>query len=247
MSARRSKIGRLPETLRNELNRRMLDGQQGPQLLPWLNSLPEAKAVIEAMPSAGGKKVGAFDDNNLSDWRLGGFQEWLQRREQLAETRELASYSMKLAKAAGGEISEGAAAMLAGELLSVMEELRAVRSSDSSDSSDPSEKLLALTKAIDSASRAIALVRAGDHSAAKLAMDRQKIRQADEALRLERIRLDAVLNKAAERLLDEALRLEAARIAGSNLSNAEKIAALRKAAFADVDALEASGAIQLPV
>ena len=30
------------------------------------------------------------------------------------------------------------------------------------------------------------------------------------------------------------------------MSNAEKIAALRKAAFADVDALEASGQVHLP-
>ena len=105
--ARRSKIARLTERTREELNRRLLDGQQGPEILPWLNSLPEAAAVIAAMPSAGGKKVGAFDDNNLSDWRLGGYQDWLRRREQLAEMREMASYSMKLAKAAGGESARG--------------------------------------------------------------------------------------------------------------------------------------------
>jgi hypothetical protein len=51
---------------------------------------------------------------------------------------------------------------------------------------------------------------------------------------------------AAERMLSEALRHRAEEIASSNLSNADKIAAMRKAAFADVDALQASGEVKLP-
>jgi len=51
---------------------------------------------------------------------------------------------------------------------------------------------------------------------------------------------------AAERMLSEALRHRAEEIAHSDLSNADKIAAMRKAAFADVDALQASGEVHIP-
>jgi len=52
---------------------------------------------------------------------------------------------------------------------------------------------------------------------------------------------------AAEKMLDTRLRQAADEInARADLSRAEKIAAMRKAAFSDVDALEASGEIELP-
>ena len=37
----RSKIGRLPFAVRNELNERIRDGAQGAELLDWLNGLKE--------------------------------------------------------------------------------------------------------------------------------------------------------------------------------------------------------------
>ncbi len=40
---RNGKIARLPRAIRDELNRRMDDGQTGQELLPWLNGLPQAK------------------------------------------------------------------------------------------------------------------------------------------------------------------------------------------------------------
>ena len=244
----RSKIGRLPLALREALNHRLLEGQTGPKILAWLNSLPEAATVIAEMPTAGGHTVTAFDDKNLSTWRLGAYARWLDHRDRIAQTKDLASYSVKIAKAAGGNITEGASAMLAGQLLEIIETLRDLRNPTDApdDPSDKSENLLALAKAIDSVTRSISSIRAGDHSAQKLELDRRKLNQADESLRLERRRLDALLDKAAERLLNESLRQQAAAIASSSMSNAEKIAALRKAAFADVDALEASGQVQIP-
>ena len=39
------KIARLPRAIRDELNRRMDDGQTGKELLPWLNGLPKSKTA----------------------------------------------------------------------------------------------------------------------------------------------------------------------------------------------------------
>jgi hypothetical protein len=73
---------------------------------------------------------------------------------------------------------------------------------------------------------------------AKLAEERQR-----EALRLE---IEKHELASAEKMLDKALQQRANEINASNLSQAEKIAAMRQAAFKDVEALQASGKLQIP-
>jgi hypothetical protein len=75
-SSRTGKIACLPEEIRDELNFRMADGIKGPELLPWLNSLPEARDVLA-------RRFGGRDINHqhLSAWRRGGFRDWMFRRE----------------------------------------------------------------------------------------------------------------------------------------------------------------------
>ena len=40
------KIARLPHAIRNQLNLRLQDGEQGKNLVQWLNSLTEVKFVL---------------------------------------------------------------------------------------------------------------------------------------------------------------------------------------------------------
>jgi hypothetical protein len=42
----KGKIGRLPHAVRQALNQRLRDSQPSDQILPWLNSLPEARQVL---------------------------------------------------------------------------------------------------------------------------------------------------------------------------------------------------------
>ena len=42
------KIGRLPHTIRDQLNRRFQNHEQGKTILPWLNQLPEVKTLLAA-------------------------------------------------------------------------------------------------------------------------------------------------------------------------------------------------------
>jgi hypothetical protein len=71
---RRGKIARLPQAIREELNQRLENGEQGGRLLEWLNALPEVKQMLEqdfeAQP---------ISDTNLSAWRNGGFRDWQAR------------------------------------------------------------------------------------------------------------------------------------------------------------------------
>ena len=88
MNARNGKIARLPRSVREELNERLEQSEQSPQLLSWLNALPEVKKILQndfaGLP---------ISPQNLSQWRQGGFQEWLARRdlcEDALEVRRLA-------------------------------------------------------------------------------------------------------------------------------------------------------------
>jgi len=77
----------------------------------------------------------------------------------------------------------------------------------------------------------------------KLIIARVKLDQKtqDQKLAREKFEMDV-----AKKLLDATFRAQANEIANSDLSNADKIAAMRKAAFADVDELQASGKVVIP-
>jgi hypothetical protein len=74
--SRNGKIGRLPRPVRDELNQRLLDGEPGRGLVQWLNELPEAKAALQR--EFGGRAV---TEQNLSEWKQGGFRDWLAKAE----------------------------------------------------------------------------------------------------------------------------------------------------------------------
>jgi hypothetical protein len=71
-TSRIGKIARLPHSIREQLNLKLHDGIPAKSILPWLNSLPEVKAILAA----------DFDNRpiskqNLSEWKHGGHRDWL--------------------------------------------------------------------------------------------------------------------------------------------------------------------------
>jgi len=65
---RTGKIARLPRKIREQLNRRLENGEPGNRLVEWLNSLPEVQKVLAA--DFDGEPV---SEPNLSRWRQGGY------------------------------------------------------------------------------------------------------------------------------------------------------------------------------
>jgi hypothetical protein len=66
------KIGRLPEDLQEELNRRLSANTPDAPLLQWLNSLPEVQVAL--LRDFDGQKI---TSRNLKAWKIGGYQEWV--------------------------------------------------------------------------------------------------------------------------------------------------------------------------
>jgi hypothetical protein len=83
---RRGKIARLPHELREELNRRLNDGERGKPLVTWLNGLPAVRAVLAR--EFAGKPI---REQNLSEWRQGGYRDWLAEETAIIEVREIAA------------------------------------------------------------------------------------------------------------------------------------------------------------
>ena len=86
MRTRTGKIARLPGAIRHELNHRLHNGALGRELVPWLNALPEVQRVLaERFASR------PITEDNLSEWRQGGFQDWLLQEERRVRLRELSN------------------------------------------------------------------------------------------------------------------------------------------------------------
>src|SRR5258708_24191444 len=76
MRTRVGKIARLPALIRNELNQRLQSGALAKHLVVWLNELPEAKKILAELFH--GQPV---SQQNISEWRQGGYQDWLCQME----------------------------------------------------------------------------------------------------------------------------------------------------------------------
>ncbi|HEX4119428.1 MAG TPA: hypothetical protein VH619_02275, partial [Verrucomicrobiae bacterium] len=83
-SSGRGKIAALDGDIRKELNVRLEDGQQAPEILPWLNGLHEVQEILKH-----GFKGVPISPQNLSAWRRGGFLFWLWQAELRQDTHLL--------------------------------------------------------------------------------------------------------------------------------------------------------------
>ena len=95
---RKSKIARLPRSIRDELNRRLDNGQPGIRLVEWLNSLPEAKEILvqnfQSRP---------ITPQNISEWKRGGYQDWAAQQERVASLQDFLADAKELGDAANPE------------------------------------------------------------------------------------------------------------------------------------------------
>ena len=110
--SRIGKIARLPKHIRDQLGRRLEDGEPGTDLVPWLNSLEPVQRVLK-------ERFGArpITEQNLSEWKQGGYLEWLRHQEVCSQVATLAEHHSDLEDAADGqEISDRFAGVVAAEL-----------------------------------------------------------------------------------------------------------------------------------
>jgi hypothetical protein len=115
-AARKGKIARLPKALRDEVCQRMEDGATYGSILTWLNELPEVKAMLEAQFKGDG-----VNEQNLTNWRQGGFLEWKTVQDRIAGMTRKQEFALDIVKAnEGGTMHEATLLMAASQLYDVL-------------------------------------------------------------------------------------------------------------------------------
>jgi hypothetical protein len=171
---RTGKIARLPRDCREELNRRLRQGENGRALLGWLNGLPEVQVVLNA--DFGGRGI---SDQNLSEWRQGGYLEWLGHQETLALAHELKARAAELETVVDGSLAERVCRVLTARYATEL-----MRGEDPGD--DGRERRLTRLRALCAD---VVELRRGDLLAEKLKLDRERLsldrEKTDEAMEAE--------------------------------------------------------------
>ena len=165
------KIGKLPKAVREQLNRRLDNGEQGRQLLEWLNSLPEVQAVVAA--EFGGKPI---RKQNLSEWRKGGYTVWLRQQEVLDMARQLAADTGELQLAGGQPLTDQMAVWLTARYLMAIRKLAEKNNDDEPD-----------LKVLREFCHDVVALRRGDHSAARLKIEQERLERNHEETEAEAV------------------------------------------------------------
>lgn len=212
--ARQGKFARLPHALKREVNGRILNGESAGTILSWLNA--EAGAVrvwdqyFDGAPAT---------PQNLSEWRLGGYKEWLAEQERVESTKSLAAYAHELA-GAGGNLSEGLQAILAGHILEGFETLLHADEGDEKPD-DPVGRIAKLGGVVVS-------MRHADTAADRVKLDKKKVTLKEEDQRLAREKFERA---TVEALMKWAQTPEAQAILNSGAKKSVQMAELRKLMF----------------
>ena len=156
-TSRRGKIARLPREVREQLNRRLADGEPGKPLVAWLNGLTEVQAVLAA--EFGGN---AIREQNLSEWKQGGYQEWLSQQEALEVARQLSADAGEIEDTGPTPLTDRVATWLTARYVVAARKLAAT-------DGEPD-----FAKLREFCSDLVAL-RRGDHYAERLKLDRARL------------------------------------------------------------------------
>ncbi len=156
----KSKIGRLSVKFRNQICQKIFEGVPAKEICREINASKEYKALQKDYG------WGAVNEQNVSDYRRGGYKRWLIDHKKTERLARLTEHSYQIALATGGDPAAVGARILTGKLIDLIE-------------CSDEENAIELAKAISS-------LRKGENDAARLELDRDKATLAKDALELER-------------------------------------------------------------
>jgi hypothetical protein len=156
---RNGKIARLPKTIRDELNRRLADGERGTELVAWLNGLPEVQRIIAEQ--FGGRPM---RPQNLSEWKHGGYKDWQNAQEAMELVRQLPADGRALKGPDGELFSDILATWLTARYAALAHQLAKNGELD--------------WKRLRELCSDVSTLRRGDHSAQRLKLEQSKLEHA---------------------------------------------------------------------
>src|ERR1022692_1754985 len=109
---RHGKIASLPPPVQEEVNLRLLAGEELRNIVQWLNGHEEVRAMLAEKFE--GQPVSI---QNLSDWKGHGHREWLAWRESLEAVHAMNGQAGELKEATGGALADQMAEVLMARLM----------------------------------------------------------------------------------------------------------------------------------
>ncbi|MGD1085526.1 MAG: hypothetical protein ABSA47_12370 [Verrucomicrobiota bacterium] len=192
---RRGKIARIPHSIREQINRRLQNGDGAAKIADWLNSLPKVKAIIAA--EFDGQPI---NENNLSNWKLGGFLDWQEQQDSLEAVCRFGEDALELSQTAAAPLADQLALCLTARLAVALRQRP-------DDARDPAAQLQRLRQLCADLAR----LRRGDHNAQWLRLEQKR---TEGWLRLQRKKLDLSLRKYNDIVAERKKAKKAAKPAG---------------------------------
>jgi len=163
------KIGRLPAEIQQQLNHRLDLRERAKPLVAWLNSLPEVQAILA--DEFAGRPI---REQNISEWRKRGYQDWLRQREARITAAQVVAEISELQPPGAPPLVDQMTVWVTARYLLTVRKLAET-------SAEPEPQLKVLREFIQD----IVAVRRADYSAARL-----KLEQEGRARLASRTRLD---------------------------------------------------------
>jgi hypothetical protein len=156
---RRGKIARLPQPIREQINQRLQNGEEGKQIAEWLNTLPEVRSLMAA--EFEGEPV---NEVNLSNWKLGGYRDWEAEQAALQAALQFHAEAAQLSQAGGPQLADQLALCLTARFAAALRHT-------SADADDPAQGLEQLRRL----RRDLVALRQGDHNEQWVKIQREKL------------------------------------------------------------------------
>jgi len=149
----------------DSLNQRLHNGEPGRHLVRWLNSQPETQAVLAQ--AFGGRSI---SEQNLCEWKAGGYRDWQARQETLCQARELAADAKELTAATDGKLTDHLATVLAARYAAAL----------AGWDGEVSEEFRRKLRLLRCLCQDIVELRRGDHSGARLNLEQERLERERE-------------------------------------------------------------------
>ena len=157
--SRVGKIARLPEHIREQINLRLQDGEEGRKIIDWLNAIDEVKSVLSE-----GFDNCEITDGNLCQWKQGGYRDWEAQQSALDEARRVMSEGLELAETGKKALADNLAVWMLGRYVVATRKLL-------ENGADP--EAWKLTREI---CHDLVALRRGDHGAEWLRIERERLK-----------------------------------------------------------------------
>jgi hypothetical protein len=228
------KIARLSQFVREQLNRRIEDGEPGCQVVKWLNGLTPVKEAMDE--HFGGRPI---LEQNLSEWKQGGYKDWKRHQESRALVRDFLAEAEELEEEVGDRpltdrLTETVALALAGLLRDALH----------GEEKGPERRAAVLEVA-----RELARLRRGDHEMDRVGIKRERWEREQDAAH------EAEMEKMRKKIEWEKIKMKVAAnmnrqeycegIAAGTLDPARE-ASIRKMFAEQADSLRECGVEALP-